>query len=481
MSQTFTFYTFNKKKNSTKVPSYSSTNPKIYCEFKGPYNMHTPKIILDFSAYSPIPSLFNYNYCSTVISGETYYYFIRMKTMLATKAIAEFELELDYMATFKNSIGNSYAFLEYTETNPDTRIPDNRMVYTTDYLYNMTWDDYDIFTNLGRTYDDANPMIVMQVMSGNMSASTLATDLYFLNVAKLADFYNWINGNSPIEQLIGKYITHVQDCIVNLIALPIRLNNVPDGYWEYIEVLGQTSTVEAVQTDKSSVAWPLHLSKTISLNIPKVFNDWRDANATYMIHLPYYGKVELPADYMASHSTVSVSTELIISSGKLKYMVHHGTYIIGEYTTNCSIPVPISKIDKIDSMWNGLNAFIGSSVSIASNGMNPAALPNIMSDGIAGVSNIVSASRLSPTVSGTSGNTDDWNTEFKKIYITATSRDTDFDPEDYASYLGRPLHKVQLISTHTGYIQTRDFHFEYGDVTTKAAIESICNGGFYYE
>lgn len=117
---TFTFYRHTKKINSTKLPT---NGIDITGFFRAPFNLLSPVIRIE-----KVPDEFPYNYCRWYDESVAMfrYYWIKEKTWITTKII-ECVLEEDVLATFKDEIGGTSAFV--------TRAADESNPYISDSTY----------------------------------------------------------------------------------------------------------------------------------------------------------------------------------------------------------------------------------------------------------------------------------------------------------------------------------------------------------
>ena len=109
-----TFYSINKKQNSTKRPADSGVT--YDCKLKEECSILTPNIKLDLGL-STAPS-FNYAY----ISDWGRYYFVKNWTFY--NRLWEADLEVDVLGTYKTEIGNSSMYVLRSASNYDTNIID---------------------------------------------------------------------------------------------------------------------------------------------------------------------------------------------------------------------------------------------------------------------------------------------------------------------------------------------------------------------
>lgn len=119
-------YQFYKKVNSTKQPTDSDSHVTLDVELKDASNIISPTIILSGN-FSGNVSPHIYRYCH--IPQFSRYYFVKSWSWLLGRW--ECDLEVDLLATFKTSIGNTHAYVlrSASDYNPDildTKYPTKR-------------------------------------------------------------------------------------------------------------------------------------------------------------------------------------------------------------------------------------------------------------------------------------------------------------------------------------------------------------------
>ncbi len=146
-----TFYNFNKKLNSTALPSNGVT---ITGSFKQPFDILTPSFILERRTTLP------YNYMSWYDSdtGLTRYYWIKGKVGYRNKSI-QISCEIDVLATYKASILAYDAFVIRSEDQFDPLISDS--LYVT-----KNGVDFQKITPTGTGLTSVNGFYVVAIASG---------------------------------------------------------------------------------------------------------------------------------------------------------------------------------------------------------------------------------------------------------------------------------------------------------------------------
>ena len=106
-------WSFQKRKNSTKVPASAGT--KVECYLKEETSIMNPSFIINAA------SLSGYNY----LQWDTNYYFIS-DIVSIRKDVWRIDCDMDVLATFSAQIKSTTAFIEYADSY-DARIYDPRL------------------------------------------------------------------------------------------------------------------------------------------------------------------------------------------------------------------------------------------------------------------------------------------------------------------------------------------------------------------
>ena len=195
-------YNFSKKNNSTKIPPTAfatilNCQLKDQVSFLSPVIIVRPNVIQGFS-----PAAFNYAH----IPYWQRYYFIT--DWVYINACWECHLSLDYMASFRDYIGNSSQYILRSSYEKDGNISDNVYAIKTEYditatqvptIYNSVYTaGFFILGVIGRNSDASiGAVTYYQMTAAQVSAllNLLLTDTYFdvdieINPSTLKALYN---------------------------------------------------------------------------------------------------------------------------------------------------------------------------------------------------------------------------------------------------------------------------------------------------
>lgn len=434
-----TLYSFSKRENSTKRPTGGSA---VECVLKESTSIYTPSFRLNTD-----PS--NYNYCKW---NNRYYYIT--DSFIERTGVYRIECSIDIMATWKEDIGNTTAFVMYSTSQFNTGLPDTRLSTDDNIIINSV--SADILNNDGCYFvsfvgtSSNNHLVVKTAGEFNILCSKLMADELYESLLVQAKEY------------LSKKINSASDTIIEAHYLPFT----PElgGSMNILLGGGYNTQVRGHATDHNT-------ADSVSISIPWNFNDFRNRSqyTSLILYLPGYGAVNLNADDFIGKKSIAIDIAFDPYSGGLSYL------IAGRMKCDCNVAVPIQVGTSTSPSLSSLVGSVSSSI-----GIGGAAGGAIGALGGAFASILSTMERNYGSV-GSNGGSNSYDIE-KQVKLYVLSHDTNIGPSSMASVQGRPLKDVKRISALSGYIEcinasvNTDAPEQY-----KSAINSMLNGGFYYE
>lgn len=470
---------FYKRKNSTLRPSGNGTAYDVY--FKENCSIANPTFIID-----GVDTTINYIKWN---SGSWDRYYFVTDIVLQNNNIYEVSCTIDYLATFKNDIGNTEAFISYCEDSPLTMIIDERLTQRgasehyartgTEFSY-LKDNDLDgcyimTFAGLQSATSEAPPYVTPYILSRS-GVQNVLSDMW----------------TGSIQQKLKEEFNGTVDCIVSLKWLPLHnIYSAPGTSLGFIYVGTQ-------QIGNTTVAYsipPMKVidSSTITINPP--FNDFRQFRpfSQWSLYLPFLGVIEVnPADWI-SDTSIRIEAVIDIMNGTITYRLYSiGNYseqiTKGIYTTNIGkdIPIAAANFNKSKTIAN----LASSAIDAMGNGLASTVLGgltgNLIGDATAfSKINLVNLMQNAWTVTPSMiGSYEGVSMEVfglkPKLFIT--THDLVEETDSYKRVLGKPFMNTSYINTHSGYIQCNNASVNCdGFDTEKEIINSYLNSGFYYE
>lgn len=513
------FYTFNKRTNSTKVPTGSGS---IYnCTLKDDTSILEPVIRLQTSNNVKV-----YNYAYIADFGR--YYFVT--DIVSSKGFWEISLKVDTLASEKTGIGAMSAYVIRAASESDEYILDETYPadsYITEYIsnplansieYPSTQNPFGFRTSSG----NARYSYILGII-GAENGSIGSVTYYQMNQDQLNSFMNYLFGatslwsdisTSDYSDGVQRALLNPMQYIVSCIMVPIDHSNILfDGNEIKFGTYSYSGTNVANKLFAEAGSIVTEMTSIILLpSHPQASTRGKYLNGApyskYWLHLGPYGDIPLNgnfADLITAGATendryITVDMILDLSSGLCECIIYPGklaiypftqstghltpsnTKRLGSVTVQAGVPIQLAQAytDPIavqEAELNIVGAATGVVGSIASNNI-PGAVGGLASIGSC-LGNLFRASYPKVSSTGSNGSAMQGYLNDEGIYIR--SEHNRIVPENNTD-LGRPLCQVKTINTLSGFILCSGA--DYGGAGTlqeRDEINGYLNGGFFYE
>ena len=483
MSVSAEFYKFSKRKNSTKQPTGTGTVYNV--DLKSGTSLLAPTLLLSNSGKPD----FNY------FKFEGMYYFVR-DIVSVRNDLWEVYGKVDGMATAKTQILNTKAYVIY-DTVANTEIPDNRLPMKTTksvqaqtaacpltpdsgcYILSLTGsngstgvykvnagelgaliDDVAYINNnlfdypSQPTYDNYDYSGTLSSIGDNLAAAAHNLQLNFEYLRDCAKY--------TISQFFGSgnCAENIRQCLY----IPFNRgttygpNNIYLGTFKTQQSLSKLATDTIVDSATVSIPWQT--------------NDYRRRSpyTDVYLYIPYIGMVKLSSENLVGQSSVTVEYALSLRDGSLIATVTSGVQIIGQYSGNVGVSVPVG-ISNIN-MPKAAQSIITGIVAAASK--------NWGAIGMAAINLGESVSPNYTCLGGLDGLTS--IATIQNITCYTVLHDTVVAPNTELQTIGSPTMAPKALSTLTGYCQCMDAHVD-ADLPWPILneVDGYLNSGFFIE
>lgn len=461
------FYSFSKRRNSTKQPAGSGT--VIDCKLKEGTSVKNPKLQISGRT-------FGYNYAYIPDFGR--YYFVN-DIISESYDITTYVLEEDSLASNKSAIGSTVARIEYSSTGYDQDMIDPRIdVYTTRRI-SGSQEASPQFSQTG--------CFVLTVFNNTTGNSSGVSTSYMLTQAEMNKVKNWLGNDSIMQKMATYFKSNPIDSIFGCIWVPFPYDSSLGTNVTSISIGNQDSsdtgyTINAVKLEGTGIRYnTANLSKNLRYTTGfRMVEPYTSAT----IYLPGIGAVPLNMSDWRATTQINVSYTFEYVTGNVSYILFSTTGAIMQTATcNVASHCPLGQIS-FGGNASGLTNLAGN-VGTAIAG---AATENfaLLGKGVAGTlsagTNMVLSSntRASSVASGVGGRL---ASIWPEISYTEFSIDTeDCDNANYIAQKGRPVALTHAISNHSGYVQCDGASVSIpGDAWERDQINSYLNSGFFYE
>lgn len=439
-------YSFNKRNNSTKVPTGGL---KVSGELKETSSILSP--VVSFGDVAP-----SYNYAH--IPAFNRYYWVRDWTYSGGLWVAA--MEVDVLASWKSVIGASTQFVVRSSAAYDGEIIDS--------MYPATNKATVVESLAENPFTPAAPRYVVGVM-GKGGLNGGAISYYAMNEAQFRELGAYLM--TDIDYLGSDFGEFTADFIKQDFNPLQYITSVWVVPWNCAS--GLTSNILFGWWTLGFSA-PLALSAAyieITLQVPKHPQAARGSYlngppySNYNLHIPPFGTIPLDANVLSGVSSIRCGIRCDIPANKLQMEVFAGDYLLTIASADFGASLQIGQIgtSKIEQ--------IGAAASIAGS-IFTGDIAGAISGGVDALKSVFPQSQTKGSTGSLAPYWLDPGIYAKFMEITA---------EDNAD-IGKPLYQPRTISSLPGYVQTRN-----ADIAAPAtaeeisAIESALNGGIFYE
>lgn len=471
-----TLCNFSKRMNSTKQPTAADLAAgKTFNDLtlKELTNIDNPVLKLA----GAIDNDYAYNYAYVHDWGR--YYHIKTAD-LRHQDIYTARLELDDLATFKSQILNTSAYIVYASTGFNRWIKDDRtpiVARPPEVLLSHsspTIGDYAVFDD-----DQVSPTIVLCTVSQESGLT-----YWKMNKSSIDHLLDSLTrAGSTVWGALQQQFGDALGSIISAYRIPINPMVMPSGtiremyLGSYHVQDGEQSYIEATQLPNES--------KFILFNgrcgIPTGYLDYRvfEPYTKLKIRLPFVGLCDISHQDFAGSVYYQGLVNLI--NGKIVWTLFNDeehSKAIATFSGQCGeqIPMAVSQIQSAESL---INAVSGTVNTAAATILNPTA--GFVS-GVASIAN--SFYHLTKETSNVIGSYSGGITEIinKRVEIIAEKMQTAIEPDNLTAFEGRPVCKVDTLSSYSGYIKTQGFSIDIAansDVIN--SINKKLDAGIYIE
>lgn len=452
-------FTISKRTNSTYQPSLDEGLQVEGIIKEEGFDIDNPVIL--YTSIAP-----TYNYLYAVELGR--YYYIRWTY---NKGMWEAHCELDAPATFKTQIGNTTAYVKYSSSNYDINVIDERVDTSESVSTSYKMDTSAMFNEDG--------CYIVAMVNNQADGNNGALSLYAMSSTEILDLVDELNADTwwngielglenvlvnPMEFIVScKWVPFARTQISGVSGLPVYA-----GY----KNLGFTSR---------SIGRPLVIEE-YNFTVPSrltshSFTDL-EPYTTYSLYLPFVGNVNFDYGAYYPSSTIHIKMVADVSSGDISYTLSKdGIHPLQTFSGKCSVDYPLTAT-KSDGLGvaSGILSTIGGGISALSGNL----IGGTMSMA-SGFSQTVKSLSLSSMVNGGLSSRTSIAQSMQITLTILRKALTEGLTTERINTLGLALHKVVTINTLSGYVECVDASVSTGWKHINDLLNSMLNGGFYYE
>lgn len=467
------FYSFSKRKNSTKQPTGSGDSYDV--SLKSGTSLLSPTLLLN------IASRPSYNY----LSFEGRYYFVT-DIVSVRNNLWEISCSVDALATWKTDIGSTSVDILYATGGRsdivDARIPVTDDVSVSSSLSGITGD----FT--GFTSSTMGIAIISVTGSGSFGNYLISAG----DVAQLLKNVDLFTSTTITDVTTGlrQLVTNngVANNLKGALCIPIILSSMSNFGSATQIVLGNYPCTDSNNNAVNGyeVQNPF-LNASASVNIPWQYSDWRN-NAPYTkvyLYVPLIGVMSIASSEIVNETQITVLYSVNCLSGDVAVEIKGTTSgrVLATASGNIAMATPygasnISSAKVTSAIAVGVSAVASVALGVATGGAGVVALGGGLGASAAGLLNAIGGESSGGGGLGGSAVTG-LDLGVQCFTVCKTLTDT---PANLNSIIGKPVMKKATISTYSGFVQT-DGMCVSGNMTDSEhdIINAACDRGIYYE
>lgn len=458
---TFHFGNIQKRVNSTKAFDYSQLPDVERCDFKQTTSMEHPVIYVTLNSINISPQ-WNYCHCEETAS----FYWIRDISIgirgRGTANIWQFALELDPLATYRDEILKTKAYILYgfneDASGATYRLQDTRQAVARHPTISSAEADTCPGTISASGVYVLSAVGKKGLLSYALSRSQLTNLLDAISISWAAETKLFVDWKLALPEFMNKLLfgsdatSNIRSCI----WIPVDDGLVGTGSGEI--TLGQFETgvsAPIVSANSNKV-------HVVNVAIPWPAEDWKRMNCQIQLYLPFIGTVGIPVDQCNGESSLTIITAFSFVDGGVTVKVNAGNYTIYTGSTNISAPYGIgtSNFDPGKAIGAAVTA-VGSAMTFggglvgAAKAFGSTVIGAVTGGTAGGATGAAVSQAIQPitqsvgTLSGAS-----------QIYLPLTARLTllYYPPIDDAGFQAVYGHPVMRVSTPAmGYCRTNGF------------------------
>ena len=443
-------FDLTKRVNSTMRPSGTSADYTIV--FKEPTNILNPTFRIDTGGVYPTA---NYAQLDIAVGDTTvtYYYFINsIKSVNAD--IFDIICDIDPLATTKEDILNTTAFVIYSTSEYDRWLNDDRiplLVKGSEFVHSSSA----ILVGEHALFEaTSNETVLITVANGYGGIVTYVTDE--LGVKDIVEELTLSDG---IWDDLVKQFGDAMGSIIQVMRMPVvktalslsaphvvYLGNSPieNGYGGYLELPMLEST------------W---VQATGSIGMPATYTDFRysEPYSKAKLALPFVGVMDFSIATLAPSAGINWRLDLDLMTGAINWSLFSSTdnKQVASYSGQCGSLIPIAsmQIANTAGIVTGGVSGAAATLGLAATGHELAATMS----GIGTIANhFFSQLHMDTTiVGGYSGGRGEGSNRMVRLAVEKFK--TAIEPSDLAPIEGRPCFKVTSLAALTGYCRTQGF------------------------
>lgn len=462
------FYGFTKKVNSTAQPPGSTEwSPEV--NLKGSTSFYAPSLLVGVQTGAGV-TRHNYLRIDNVCGVSHAYYFIDNWVSIRND-LYEVQCTMDLLATYKEYILATTAYVEFSQTAGNPQIIDKRVNLSVQPT---------IVSGSSMAFSpapSANGMVVFYVTGKN------STGYYATPVSSVTDMLRrmteWGDNLFPgsYDDSFSGVTSMIGDAVRQLLYSGRIGQNITGACWVPWNITGGEAEIWFGNFQSGFFARKVDMTPHAgggTLSIPST-GTWLDTSAATdcTLFLPYAGNISIPPELAISGIEVTYGVQL--ATGNIAYCVTHNNNVIATLSGNAGVPIPLGlSVGNGNAAFNTMVSGVTAAAGILSGagGLSVAGLSTMIPNAVNAINPLYS------TVGGMGNGAAAAIGYNRNITLNFMRHSAITNPD----ILGAPTNTTLLLGTLTGYVKT--IGATVAAPTGKSqliAINTQLNGGIYIE
>lgn len=475
-------YKINKRINSTLLPTAEQLIDIMGVALKNATSIDTPTFVIAVGAEN-IDAIWSANYAEY----EGAYYWINDITQINNTHV-ELQCKKDSLATYKEYIKATKAYVVYSSSAGRTDIKDSRNVRT------IHWNTpTKVIRGTPEMFEVSNDggCFILQVANSDPSYKVSGASVYLMSPTQMQALMIDLYSTGDFVNSILKTYNNITPLILKCQWFPFSITHfqgVFEGSVEFVRIGGYEAGASGYRI--ANIKYPLCAEVFVIDTSEVIGNDYTYDESTCIakLYLPFYGLVEMSPNILlkSNQRRITIRMTLDILSGALLYEILNQTSQISSYKnqiyrTQLGVDIPLAS-----QGYNPLT-FIGTAFTA----VGSTATAGLAAGGEAAVaSSLISLGNLMSSTStlqkqtgivGALGSRVDfgWSTEIE-FHISRNELSESITAKK--DVLGLPLCSTVELSTLSGYVQCANASVAAPAMESELReINNFLNGGVYLE
>lgn len=475
-------FKLDKRINSTKLPVDNDLIISSEVVLKQSTSVDKPVFIMSCDE-NDMEKIRTCNY----VEFKSEYFWITSIVQL-NKAHIEISCEIDVLASFRNEILGTKAYVLYSDSAGRTDLIDSRNTRTIHWEHKGS-----VIKEVSMFTVSTDCSYILEVINGYPSTKLSTSTFYLLSSYQMVVLMNALYGTGDFFDSIVKSIQNPSNLMIKAIWYPFGVDQFRDAF------SGETESVKIGNYDAGVSGFRIQnidyssTAELVYIDLSELINDnyaYDETNCILKCTLPFYGMIELPVNTTLKDGNKSFDIRIVLDilSGTIMYEIlsinGKDAYRTRLYKTTfgCTVPMGYQSYNPLQFIGAATGAIGGlASAMLAPEAMVGTKLASSTGIGASNVISSVSSLQKDNGVIGTLGSRVDlgWANRISVEVLTAELSE---DVESKKSVLGLPCCSTVELSELSGYCQCSQ-----ASVSAIAMPEEIIkinnylNGGVYIE